>query len=279
MTRKQVALIIFVNALISALISVSVALFVILPTQVALTAAQTALAIPTQAAGATTQVTQLAAQPAAGPAATTTPVIYVVQPGDTLSSLALKHDIPETDIIAANQIQNPDLLPAGMALVIPVGGLPPATATRTPIPTATGTSIPFEPPSTDLTATALAEAGRAIVTPSTSQPTTGELQLEITEILGLEEVEQERVVITNTGDQVADMLGWTLADADGNTYTFPYFRLWAGGSVTVHTRIGQDNDPLSNLFWGKLEAVWSPREAATLKSAHGDVIATHTVRP
>ncbi|NIV39826.1 MAG: LysM peptidoglycan-binding domain-containing protein, partial [Anaerolineae bacterium] len=61
------------------------------------------------------------------------------------------------DIIAANQLENPNFLQVGMQLIIPIGGVPEVTATFTPAPTATDTPIPFEPPSADMTATVAAE--------------------------------------------------------------------------------------------------------------------------
>jgi len=45
--------------------------------------------------------------------------IYVVQPGDTLYSIALKFNVSVADIIDANQLANPDILSAGMELKIP----------------------------------------------------------------------------------------------------------------------------------------------------------------
>ncbi len=265
MTRKQIALILAANAAISTVISLVVALLVIRPARVSLTATP-----PVQAA--TTPVAITAAP-------TATPVIHVVRFGDTISGLALQYDVPAEDIIAANNIQNPNLLQEGMELIIPVGGLPPMTATPTPVPTATSTPLPIEPPSADMTATAAAEAGASATALPTPLPATGELKIEIGDILGAGKVDQEQVVITNTGDRLADMQGWTLSDADGNVYTFPNFRLWKGGSVIVHTRIGQDGSPPANFYWGKLGAIWSPGEVATLKNALGEVIATYTVAP
>ena len=45
------------------------------------------------------------------------------------------------------------------------------------------------------------------------------------------------------------------------------------------TRIGQDGNPPSNFFWGKLEAIWSLGEVVTLKDAEGEVLATYAVGP
>lgn len=275
MTGKQALFIIIVNAMISILISVGVALAVIRLTQTSLPGVQPALAAQTVMAAAQPSIGSTPVMVSVAP--TATPVVYIVQPGDTLSSLALKFDVSAADIIVANEIVNPDFLPAGQRLTIPVDGVPQATATWTPIPTATGTPMPFEPPSAELTVTAGPGSGDVSTSPSTPDPATGALEVEITGILGVGEIGQEGVVITNVGDQLADMAGWTLSDAEGNTYVFPNYRLWPGGNVTVHTRIGQDGSPLSSLFWGKLEAIWSFGEVAKLRNAEGVLSTTFVV--
>ncbi len=53
-----------------------------------------------------------AAQTAEGP-------IYIVQPGDTLSTIAARFDVGLDDLMKANGISNPNLLSAGQELVIP----------------------------------------------------------------------------------------------------------------------------------------------------------------
>lgn len=265
MTRKHVAFIIAVNAVISTVISVVVTLLMVRPEEVVPTPVPTSVAMATQEIVATAPTEQQ--------------VVHTVQAGDTISGLALLYDVPEEDIVAANQLENPNFLQVGMQLVIPVGGLAQATATFTPAPTPTDTPIPFEPPSANMTATAAAELGATATTLPTPLPATGELQIEITEILAAGQIAQERVTINNLGDRLADMQGWTLSDVEGYIYTFPNFRLWVGGSVTVHTRIGQDGNPPANLYWGKLEAVWSPGEMVTLKDAAGATVSSYVVGP
>jgi LysM repeat protein len=263
MTRKQVALIIGVNAVISTAISVVVALLLMRPVEVTLSSTPTIATVATQAVAATMPTPEV--------------VIHVVQSGDTISGIALLYDVSAEDIVAANQLANPNFLQVGMELLIPVGGLSQATATFTPAPTPTDTPIPFEPPSADMTATAAAELGATVTPLPTSLPSTGDLRLEISELLGVGQADQERVVITNVGTQLADMQGWTLSDSNGNIYTFPNFRLWAGGNVTVNTRVGPDGSPPANFYWGKLEAIWSDGEMATLKDAGGAQISTYVV--
>jgi LysM repeat protein len=278
MTRKQAAFIIVVNAMISTVISLCVAFLVLLPRERAQEDPQQPVATPIQTANNAAQ--GAGATEAIDPAPpTATPIVYIVQPGDTISSLALKFDVPGADIIAANQIQNPDFLVAGVELSIPVGGLPPVTTTWTPIPAASETPLPFEPPSVNLTATALSsDGGTSGVSPGTTPIASG-LRMEISEIRGVGDAEQELVTITNAGDQLADLEGWTLSDAEGNTYVFPNYRLWPAGSVTVHTGIGLDGDPMSSLFWGRLEPVWAPGEVATLRTNEGITIVTYVMSP
>lgn len=274
MTRKQIALILVANALISTVIA-SVALVIgvlLVRDRLEGTPRPTATRV---AIGAT------ATQPVAGVATTlpggTTPIIHVVKAGDTLTGLALQYDVPVEEIMAANNLTNPNLLRVGAELIIPVGGVPNVTATFTPAPTGTDTPIPYEPPSADMTATAAARAGATVTPFPTPVPPGGELRVNITQVLAPGQLSQEGVTLTNVGSGVADMQGWTLSSSSGSTYTFPKFRLWAGGVVTVYTRVGEDNSPPSSLYWGKLQAVWASGGKVTLKDAADKVIASYAV--
>ncbi len=71
------------------------------------------------------------------PTFTPTPILYVVQPGDTLSEIARKFGVSIRTIQEANAITDPRTLQAGQTLIIPQGeealpGTP--TPTPTPIP-------------------------------------------------------------------------------------------------------------------------------------------------
>jgi chromosome segregation ATPase len=44
---------------------------------------------------------------------------HVVKPGETLASIAAKYGVTVSDLIAANKIQNPDIITVGSKLVIP----------------------------------------------------------------------------------------------------------------------------------------------------------------
>jgi LysM repeat protein len=56
---------------------------------------------------------------APAPTAAVAYVEYTVQRGDSLKQIAEKHSVTIRDIIAANQIPNPDSLNVGMVLRIP----------------------------------------------------------------------------------------------------------------------------------------------------------------
>lgn len=69
---------------------------------------------------------------------------YIVQPGDTLSGIAHEYNVPVSDLVTANGIENPDEIWAGQHLVIPGNANPsvaqaptPPTAALWPIPSAT----------------------------------------------------------------------------------------------------------------------------------------------
>jgi LysM repeat protein len=263
-------LVVVVNALISALISLVIILLVVLPAVDELRPAQHAEPAPTTAA-MSTQAPELGeTEPIPAP------IVHVVQDGDTILGLALKYGVSAEAIAAANQLENLDYLRAGNELLIPVGGVPEVTATIAAVPTETETALPFEPPSA-LTATAVAQANETPLPPVPTLPMEGELDIEITGVIGAQDLSQERVIITNVGDQFADMAGWVLSDADGNSYTFSGFRLWPGGNVAVYSRGGQDGSPPASFFWGKLSGVWSPGEVVTLVDAVGNSVATHTL--
>lgn len=270
LTRRQIVLLIAINAAISAVISLAIGLLLTRPARVAL--APTATAIAPIGAVATAAVPN--------GAAIATPVVHTVRAGDTITGLALEYDVPAEDIIAANRLTDPDRLQVGMELIIPMGGAAQITPTWTPVPSATETPIPFEPPSAELTATALAAAGISPTSQPQSQdtsPAPGELQVEITDVISPGNIDREAVVINNEGKELADMRGWTLSDADGNSFTFPDLRLWPGGSVTVNTRSGQNGNPAFNFFWNKLQPLWSPGEEATLTDSSGTVISRFVV--
>jgi LysM repeat protein len=260
MTKKQITMIIGINAVISALISVVVVLLLGGSGTPADVVAPTAT-LPVAAA--------TAGLPA--PAETGEPTQYVVQPGDTLSALAVRFGVDVEEIVAANNLVNPNFLAVGTRLTIPTGGLPDVTPTWTAYPTPTEAEPPFEAPS-EQTATAQAAPARTDTPEPTSGTTAAPVGVEITDILDVGVLSSERAILTNTGQSPTGLQGFTLSAGEGLIYTFPNLRLWPGSSVTVHSRAGQDYTPGSDLYWNRLEPVWVSGSRATLRDATGVVV-------
>jgi LysM repeat protein len=259
MTKKQMAMIIGINAAVSAVISVVVVLLLARPGGPAVVAAPTAtspIAEPTRIVP---------------PMTTAVPEIYIVQPGDTVSALALRFGVTVEDIIAANSLPNPNFLAVGTRLVIPVGGVPEVTATWTAFPTPTEAEPPYEAPSAQTATAQVVTVPPA--TPEASPTTTAiAVEVEITEILDVGVLSNERAVLKNVGQTPISMEGFSLTAGEGLMYAFPNLRLWPGSSVTVHSRAGQDYSPGSDLYWNRLEPVWVSGTRATLRDASGVVV-------
>jgi LysM repeat protein len=153
------------------------------------------------------------------PTPTSAPMLHVVQPGDSLSAIALRYDVSIEALAEVNGIADANVIRVGQELIIPG---PTAVVAATPPPTATPT--PRIPP-----------------------------ELEIVDVLGRGAPETETVVIANVGRSFW-IEGWTLRDAQGNVYVFPKLYLGSGAEVRVHTGRGE-NTPL-HLYWNRDAAVW-----------------------
>jgi len=51
---------------------------------------------------------------------TATPTIHVVQPGETINAIARQYNLSVANIVARNNLANPNLIKAGDTLIIPV---------------------------------------------------------------------------------------------------------------------------------------------------------------
>ncbi len=206
-------------------------------------------------------------------------IIYVVKPGDNLTSIAQQFDVPVEDILRANGLANADAIFVGQELLIPVGGLPTETPTPPPTPTPVfsptprATATPTRQPVTP-TAGHTHTPAPPTPTPVPPMPTPEKPQVSIQEIIAPGNVLEEVVVITNEGRGVS-IAGWTLSNGRGKVYTFPNdaFLYGNGSSVIVHS--GQGIDTITDRYWGADEAVWAEGDLATLKDKAGNIIDTY----
>lgn len=233
-------------------------------------------ASPSDATIPTAQPVPAEALPAGTPVE---PTVYIVQPGDTLSSIARKFDISLEDLMRANGLTDPDYVLLGQELVIPIGGLPLATPTFTPVPVPTDTPLPFNPPTplpsgvTPPPEPAATLGPTPTAVPTLTSAAAGETRL-VLQVLNPGDLAGEMVQVVNQGPFVR-LAGWTLSDEQGNVYTFPDFSLWGGGAVNVHTASGPNT--ITDLYWGQPNAVWDAGELVTLNDAEGTPIATYAV--
>jgi LysM repeat protein len=188
------------------------------------------------------------------PAPTLTPTVYVVKAGDTLGSIAFQFDVSVDEIMQVNGLTDPNTLNVGQSLVIPVAGGPLPTATPQEIAPPTESNVTPPP-----TGTAVSQ--------------TGEPQLAIRSITDAGNLSTEKITVVNLGE-VVDLTGWTLADEQGNVYTFPALNLFQGGAISIHTALGRDT--VTDLYWGQPGAMWQSGETATLKDPQGRVHTTFT---
>ncbi len=181
------------------------------------------------------------------------PLLYTVQQGDTLLAIAQAHGVSTGDLVAANGLADPNVLHVGQILIIPASAPPTLTIEAPPEPSPTEA-----PPSTPL----------PTLTPS------GPPLIEIGQVLGSGDLAAEVVIVRNGGG-VTSLEGWTLSNAEGNTFTFPALTLFTDAQVNVHSAAGSHTP--SDLYWGRAEPAWSGGELITLRDTVGNVMDTYIV--
>lgn len=180
--------------------------------------------------------------PTSTPAPTPTPrrpFPYTIQPGDTLSSIAARFEVSLDALLQANHLSPETTIYPGQVLWIPAGG--PASLSVPPAP-----AISSQP-----------------------SPLPMEINLQVLEVRAPGDLAVEALVLVNRGATIS-LAGWRIWDEAGNSFTFPALTLWAGSSVTVHTREGANT--VTDLYWGRTEAVWRPGERGILEDSEGNPV-------
>jgi competence protein ComEC len=71
-----------------------------------------------------------------------------------------------------------------------------------------------------------------------------------------ENLNDEYVVLKNSGDDSLDLAGWKIRDAAGQTYTVPNgVTVAPGETITLHT--GSGTDTATDLYWGSGTPIWN----------------------
>lgn len=85
----------------------------------------------------------------------------------------------------------------------------------------------------------------------------------------------EYVVLKNTGSSARKLTGWSVRDDTGYTYRFGSYTLGAGKYVTIHT--GDGDSTQRHRYWGREWYVWNNAgDTARLHRADGTRVDTCT---
>jgi LysM repeat protein len=253
MNRRQLAFIILFNAIISLVIALIVvwAVEARRPDPEALAIAAIATPVFTNnapAVGALPNPTPVV-EPAATTAVTPSPAatqdvgeteVYVVQAGDSLSSIADRFRIPIDTLVRVNELPNPDYVFVGQNLRIPVGG----AGNDTLAPTATT---------------------------ATEAVTTG---VSISLVEGPGDLLTEAVQLVNDNALAVNLADWVLTDGSAS-YTFGNLPLFPGSYIWLHSRAGEDTSVA--VYWGRTEAAWRSGSTLQLRNPAGAQVATFGV--
>ena len=126
--------------------------------------------------------------------------------------------------------------------------------------------------------------GEAITTPvatdggTTTTVASGDVSLVVEEINAdatgddRENLNDESLVLSNTGSDSLDLSGWTVQDEAGRAYTFPDgFTLDPSASVALHTGSGEDT--ATDLYWGSGSPIWNNNgDTVIITNAQGEEV-------
>jgi len=112
----------------------------------------------------------------------------------------------------------------------------------------------------------------------TREPAQVSGEVTIDSVVGVGDLQSERILLKHQGDGQISLVGWKILDEDGHVFTFPQFPeliLYKAGAVNVLTRAGSDT--VVDLYWGLSEAVWRSGETVTLQDDQGRVRDTYQI--
>ncbi len=189
--------------------------------------------------------------------------IYVVTAGDSLFAIAERFHVSADQIMAANQLKDPNVVFSGQRLKIPTKAtIIPDTVTpiAQPVPTEAATSL----------------APTAIVTTVENTATPAApigLQIETVDAPG--NLLSEAILLVNNGGQPYNLQGWRLERQDGPAYTFGNVQLFQGSSIWLHSGDGADTSIA--LYWKQGNPVWQSGAVARLINTQGEQAASYTI--
>lgn len=110
---------------------------------------------------------------------------------------------------------------------------------------------------------------------TTGLPPLNEPTLQIKNVFGVGDVQQEVVLLEHIGSSDLWLTGWQISAESDQTFTFPSLLLHNGSTVQVYTGSGQDT--VLALHWGLDQPIWQAGQLVTLLDPQGNVRATYRI--
>lgn len=86
----------------------------------------------------------------------------------------------------------------------------------------------------------------------------------------------EYFTLQNTGDEAADLSGWSVENDHGVAFLFPRgLTLAPGATITIHS--GSGVNTAGRLYWNASEPVWNNNDLAVLLNAAGEIVAHYLI--
>jgi hypothetical protein len=99
--------------------------------------------------------------------------------------------------------------------------------------------------------------------------------IQIQNIIGSGDLENEVVELKRVGNNNICMTNWMLMNENGDTFTFPNLVLNPEATIEVNSRTGRNS--VGELFWGLDSPAWAPGETATLVDPQRNIRASFVI--
>jgi hypothetical protein len=109
----------------------------------------------------------------------------------------------------------------------------------------------------------------------TNTPVSGQAAVVIDSVVGVGDLDSERLLFRRTGPGELSLAGWKVEAQGGQVFTFPQLTLFEGGAVNLFTKAGQPT--VVDLYWGLTSPVWKSGDKVILQDAQGAVHATFVI--
>jgi LysM repeat protein len=180
---------------------------------------------------------------------------YEVGQGETLSEIAQVFGVSLDQLLALNEISNPDELRTGMILKIPLQG----------------SFVVEEPGQNQDNSQELTQPD-----PTTTPPPAPESgRIKIITIVGVNDLATEHLQIQSLSPEALSLEGWRLETNDGIVYNFPKITLFEHGAVDLYSRAGINS--VVALYWGRSSPIFQSGDRAVIYDADGNVEAVYSI--